>query len=104
MTRQGDVKAEEATRTRRLRVTQVLDGGLCEAVERSGGILYGLNVRIDSYEVLGVLKARFPSGAMVAFVGSETFAGMLIKAAREAGTDKLRWRVDKWAKPEVDED
>lgn len=83
---------------RRVHVTRLCDGGLLDDVERAGGELLGMSVRWRGYDCLVTLRARFPAGSMVAFVGGETLGGCLVKAAREARGDALKWRVDRYAK------
>lgn len=78
------------------RVFRCLDGGLWQAVAYAGGQLEGFSVKSTEVDALMTLRARFPGGAMVAFVGADTVTACIIKATREAGGDRLRWRADKW--------
>lgn len=71
-------------------------GGLVEAVGRAGGELERISVRFGQGECLMILNARFPSGAMVGFVGADDLASVFVKATREAGRDKVRWREDEY--------
>jgi hypothetical protein len=71
-------------------------GGLVAAVERGGGTLVGIGIRFGDEEVLLTLRADFPGGKMVAFVGAEHLPEGFVKATREAGRDQLRWREDKF--------
>jgi hypothetical protein len=48
--------------------------------------------------VLVTIKATFPGGPQVAFVGAEDVAGALRKGMREAARDSLNWKEDKWAR------
>lgn len=100
MSRQLEARIEEASRARQAKVLEAVYGGLYDAVGRAGGELTGLNVKWDGAEVLLVIKAVFPGGPMVGFVGAEDLAGGLVKAAREAVTDSIKWRADKWARKE----
>lgn len=96
MTRQLEA-ARESRQARLDKLTlQACNGGLESAVARAGGVLQGLSIRVDEYEVLVTIKADFPAGPQVAFVGAEDVAGALRKGMREADRDTLQWREDKW--------
>jgi hypothetical protein len=71
-------------------------GGLEDAVSRNGGELLGLGIKFGDGELLMTLRAVFPAGRVVAFVGSENMPSAFVKATREAGRDQLRWREDKF--------
>lgn len=73
-------------------------GGLMNSVSRSGGELTGLSIRFNDEEVLMVIKAQFPGKRMVSFVGSHSLAECFVKGTRDAGSDDLRWKVDRYAK------
>jgi hypothetical protein len=82
---------------------KAVDGGLDAAVSRAGGELTGYSVKFGYEDCLMVLKAVFPAGPMVAFVGAGDASGCYLKATREAGSDSLQWRQDKWAGGTIDE-
>lgn len=96
MTSPKENKMDVAGEKLRLNVGRVIDGGLQAAVRRAGGELTGFSVKCDDFDCLVVLKANFPAGAMVGFVGGETIGGTLLKAAREAKSDGVRWREDRY--------
>jgi len=98
MSRQLEQALEERAKKRRDSEYAAAHGGLVDAVSRAGGILQGMSVRWDGVSVLLTLRARFPAGGMVAFVGGEELGPALAKAMTEARTDALNWRVDKYAK------
>jgi hypothetical protein len=82
---------------RHKRVGRVCDGGLNSAISRAGGTLLGISVKWSEYDVLITVRALMPAGRVICFVGSETLAGALLKAYREAGQDLLKWRPDRYA-------
>jgi hypothetical protein len=96
MTRQLEQKNEDRLARRRLLLEKATIGGLESAVERAGGELLGISVKFHSYEVLVTLRAMFPAGKMVGFVGAADLCSALIKAANMAGRDEIRWRADRW--------
>lgn len=98
MSRQLEQKMEERVRRERSQLLLAVYGGLADAVERSGGILCGFSAKMSDYDCLIVLRADFPGGRMVAFVGAADLATALIKATREGKSDQLRWKPDKWGK------
>lgn len=71
-------------------------GGLIGGVERAGGQLLRLSVVLAEGDCLMVLKAEFPAGVMVGFVGAEDLPSVLRKGAALAVRDKVVWREDKW--------
>jgi hypothetical protein len=99
MSRQLEQTIEERVDRERKAVLEALYGGLSRAVSRSGGELVGLSAKGWDAECLVVLKAVFPAGQMVCFVGSTSFPEALSKALREAQGEKLRWREDVYRGP-----
>ena len=98
MSRQLEQKSEDRGRAKMVRLKAACDGALTGAVEHSGGILLGMSVKFDPYEVLVTLRAEFPGGRMVAFVGGDSLSSCLLKVVREGRRDGLKWRPDRYAK------
>ena len=98
MSSQDDIATAESDGRRNRALYRACSGGLALAVTRSGGELSGLSIKTSGYDCLVTLRARFPAGPMVAFVGGETIAHCLVKAMREAPNGALRWKVDRYAK------
>lgn len=96
MTTSLEVEAEVRQQARALRLFRILDGGLEAAVGRAGGELTGFSAKMSGVDTLLTLRAVFPGGKMIAFAGGLTLGAALEKAYREAKTDALRWRPDKW--------
>jgi hypothetical protein len=95
MTRLDKVMEARMAREREATLLAVY-GGLESGVERAGGELIGISVRIQAMDCLLTLRAVFPAGAMVGFVGGEDLAAVMRKAAGEAARDQVRWQEDKW--------
>lgn len=96
MTRQLEAVLE-ARQSRELdRVYRVVYGGLSVAVKSLGAELTGFSVKFGPADCLMVLKADFEGRPMVAFVGGEDFARLLVKAERGASHNELRWKEDRW--------
>lgn len=93
------LEAVQEIRARKLHdaVVRAIEFELVGAVAHNGGELTGFSVRLGEWETLVTLRATFPAGKMICFVGSETLAHTLLKCVREAQTDKLVWRADKFA-------
>lgn len=98
MSRQLEQKMEERARREREQALLAIYGGLSDAVERAGGALSGFSAKMSDWDCLLVLRAEFPGGKMVAFVGAADLPNALIKAVREGKRDELRWKPDKWEK------
>lgn len=73
-------------------------GGLEAGVGRAGGMLTGISVKFGADGCLLTIKAEFPAGAMVGFVGGDDLPGVLRKGAGDAARDAVTWREDKWKK------
>ena len=71
-------------------------GGLVQAVVDEGGELTGLSALLEVDECLMTLRARFPAGYMIAFVGAADLAGCFVKAVKDARRGRLAWRLDKY--------
>lgn len=96
MSRQLEGDLEERY-SRRIRAGgQALDGGLNKALEYAGAELTGLAFKLRPGECLLVIKVILAGRCQVAFVGGEDVIGCVLKAQRDAGQDKLRWRPDKY--------
>lgn len=102
MSRQLEQSQERKAEKRRVALENALDGGLEAAVAHAGGELSGFSVKSNYDDSLLVVRALFPAGPMVAFVGGFTASQCFIKAAREAGSDGLRWREDRFRGNGVD--
>lgn len=90
--------AEEQRRIKRaILVCRVADGGLADAVKQAGGYLQGFSMKLSGADCLMTMRITMPAGPMVSFVGSETIAGCLLKAYREARSDDLKFKPDQWA-------
>ena len=98
MTRQLERGREDRWRKRADRLARACEDGLTDAVGHAGGELTGVSVRIDPYECVMTIKAIFPAGPMVGFVGAGSLGDCVLKAERDSHSDQVRWRPDKWAK------
>lgn len=96
MSRQLEQRSEDKAKRFNQLLRKAANGGLAEAVEYAGGELTGLAFKISPWEVLLTIKADFPGGPMVGFVGAGGVGECMVKAMIEAKRDGVRWRPDKW--------
>lgn len=96
MSRQLEQQIEERTAKRHANIVRAVEYALQGGVERSGGEYLGFSYKHSPGEGLLVIRAVFPAGLQVAFVGSEDLGGCLVKAVNLANRDGLRWRADKY--------
>ncbi len=101
MSSQDEIPRAGHDARRNLLLYRALTGSLASAIERGGGLLCGMSVKINGYDCLVTLRAEFPGGAQVAFIGGETPAGCFLKAMREAKSETLRWKADRYANRET---
>lgn len=97
MSRTLEVGQETAATRHIERTYRCLTGGLATAVNYAGGQLVGISIKYTEFDVLLTLRAEFPGGRMVCFVGASDLAQGFVKATRDAGRDALRWRKDRYA-------
>jgi hypothetical protein len=80
------------------RVVVMLTGGFEDLIEDLGGECLGISIRSHQYQSLLVIRADFPGGAFVGFVGAQTAAEAVAKAHNQLKNNKLKWKPDKYAK------
>lgn len=98
MTINENQKYEAEAQRRRQRAGRCLDGGLENAISRAGGEFHGFSIKIGSVDYLMTLRATFPSGRCVAFVGGDSLLGVITKATNMGTNDALKWRADRYAR------
>lgn len=96
MSRQLEQKREEQITTRNNQVIKALEFGIVGALESQGIELVGFAFRYDAHNSLMTIKADFGNDRQVAFVGSESIIGCILKAQSDARNDRLVWRADKY--------
>lgn len=90
-------KVELQTEVRRAtKLEEVLDHGLSGKIAYSGGDLTGFSMKIGNSGYLLTLRARFPGGHMVSWVGAENMTEVILKSERLASQEALEWNKDKY--------
>lgn len=97
MSRQLEAVQERRNARRHLAIVESVEYGLIENVGRAGGVLDGFAFKDRGGDCLLVIKAEVSGKRMVAFVGSDNLGSLLIKAAKLAGRDELRWKADEYS-------
>lgn len=98
MSRTREAAQEERVQRLAERTYRCLTGGLATAVSYTGGHLLGISIKYTEDDILLTLRAEFPGGRMVCFVGAADLARGFVKATREAGKETLRWRADRYSR------
>ena len=96
MTRQIEAELEARQEREQKALLGAVYGGLVRSIEKSGGNLERISVRMMYEDTLLTMVANFPGGHMVCHVGSFDLAGCLVRAWREARRESLTWREDKY--------
>lgn len=91
-----DVLMQQRAEREREATLLAVYGGLEKGVARAGGELVGISVKFGEMDCLLTLRAQFPAGLMIGFVGGEDFSGVLRRAASESVRDGIKWRSDKY--------
>ena len=97
MTRSFETEEEQRKERKARLLLAVCSSGLSASVDRAGARLTGFSAKLAGDDCLLTIRAEFPGGPMIAWCGGETLANALLKAAREAQSDNLRWKVDEYA-------
>lgn len=97
MTRQLELLQEQRQAKKHKMLIRSLEFGLEGAIGHSGGVLTGFSVKLSEWECLMTVRAIRGDVPHVAFVGSDNLINCLLKVERDAATDKLVWREDKYA-------
>lgn len=96
VSRQLEQTIEERAARERAALLRNIYGGLEAAVEHVGGELTGISVTYRGDSVLMTVRAQFPAGKRVCFVGSDDLGATFAKCGREVQSGRARWKEDKW--------
>jgi hypothetical protein len=96
VSRQLQQKQEEALARRNKQILLSIEGGLSDALARAGAVLLGFSVKHGDLDCLITLRVELAGRRQIAYVGSSTLGDCLVKAMREARSDKLRWKDDRF--------
>lgn len=96
MSQEDEALVKKSTNRRAESLEECLDYALKGAVAYSGGIMTGLSMRMGDSDYLLTLRADFPAGPMVTWVGGTNIVEIFLKAVRETNDGKLSWRIDKY--------
>lgn len=96
MSRQLDLKREVRETARRDAVIKALEFGIVGSLENQGCELLGFAIKYDEFSCLMTIKGVVDDKHQIAFVGSESIIGCILKADLDARNHRLRWRVDKY--------
>lgn len=97
MSRLLEQQREEKQRKADVALVAAIEFNLAAAVGHSGGELLGFSAKLNHADCLLILRAQFPGGLQVAFVGSSSLADALRKGVRLGLADELNWRADRYA-------
>lgn len=78
------------------KLSEVLSHGLVGSIAYNGGELTGFSMKVSQGDCLLTIRAHFPAGHMVAWVGSPNPIDCLLKASRDIARNVLNWKVDKY--------
>lgn len=96
MSRQLEQVREDRQRKFDHEVLIALEYGLVDAVQDTKRTFVGFAAKFGGSDWLLTVKGDLGDERQVAFVGGATLGDALVKAMREARTDKLRWRADNY--------
>lgn len=91
------VKLQEAPASRRaVALEELLDTGLAGAIAYAGAELTGFSMKVGAVDSLVTLRALFPAGHMIAWVGADSMAETLLKSVRLIKSSDIRWHPDRY--------
>lgn len=78
------------------KLEEVLDHGLAGSIAYQGGELTGFSMKIGNVDYLVTLRAYFPAGHRISWVGAESMTEVILKAERLAAEGGLQWKEDRY--------
>lgn len=91
------VKLQEAPASRRaVALEECLDSGLAGAIAYAGAELTGFSMKCGTVDTLLTLRALFPAGHMIAWVGADGMGETLLKSVRLIKSGDARWHPDRY--------
>ena len=96
MSRQLEQVIEERAAKEEAALLRNIYGGLRDSVRHVGAEMQGISVSYRGEGVLLTVRADFPAGRMVCFVGADDLGAAFAKSGREVKSGRARWREDKW--------
>lgn len=78
------------------KLEEVLDHGLAGSIAYQGGELTGFSMKVGNADYLVTLRAYFPAGHRVSWVGAKSMTEVLLKSERLAASGQLDWGKDKY--------
>jgi len=81
---------------RAVKLEEVLDHGLAGAIAYGGGELTGFSMKVGNVDYLVTLRAVFPAGHRISWVGAANMTEAILKAERLAVNGDLDWSQDKY--------
>lgn len=97
MTNQLEVKRQEHAEQIGREVLAAVEFELLGSCAHAGINLTGFSVKYSEVDCLMVLRGGEEHNKQIAFVGAPDLANCFRKAVREAYSDALNWRPDKFA-------
>lgn len=92
-----EAKSVQVTTTKKAnKLEEVLLHGMMGSIAYAGGELSGFSMKIGQVDYLITLRARFPAGHMISWVGGENMVEVFLKAERLAASGELSWRQDRY--------
>lgn len=91
-----DERKHVETTRRAAKLEEVLDHGLSGSIAYQGGDLTGFSMKIGNVDYLVTLRASFPGGHKVSWVGASSMTEAILKCERLVVEGKLEWVPDKY--------
>lgn len=91
-----DVGVRDVGEKTLLALYSTLDYGLAGYIEGQGLVMLGFSFKTSAGDCLMVVRADKGGSKVVCFIGSDSVPNCVLKAARDARDDLLRWKKDKY--------
>lgn len=96
MPKTEDKRTQVEVSRRATKLEEVLDHGLAGSIAYQGGELTGFSLKIGNVDYLVTLRAYFPAGHRISWVGASSMTEVILKAERLAAGGLLDWLEDKY--------
>lgn len=98
MSKTEDSSVDVVVDRRAKKLEEVLDHGLAGTIAYQGGEFTGFSMKVGNVDYLLTLRAHFPAGHLISWVGASGMAEVILKAERLAAEGRMEWQGDKYRK------
>lgn len=96
MTTEVSIGEARVSQDKLVAVYRALDFELAGSIEAGGVEMLGISVKMSAWDCLMTIRAVQGGDPVVCFIGSDSLVNCFLKAVRDAQSDLLRWKEDRF--------